>query len=165
MVVERIVEADAPADAAFIEWAQAACEIAAERLGSALPGASELSVIVVDEAEMASLNSQYRGKTGSTNVLSFAMLEGENVPLGEFRAHETGSTHAPTLLGDVVICHDVVVYEARAADKQIDQHYAHMTIHGTLHLLGFDHETKLEAAEMECLEIKALAKFGFENPY
>lgn len=107
-----------------------------------------LCIRMVDEVESAMLNRQYRKKNRSTNVLAFPM--GKN-KLG--------------LLGDLVICTAVVKREALSQDKTLAAHFSHMIIHGTLHLLGFDHKTKEEALKMESLEIKFLRQLGFANPY
>lgn len=107
-----------------------------------------LCIRMVDEAESAMLNQQYRKKSGATNVLAFPMDKNK---LG--------------LLGDLVICTAVVKQEALSQGKTLAAHFSHMIVHGTLHLLGFDHETKEEALKMELLEIKFLRQLGFVNPY
>ena len=112
---------------------------------------AQLCVRIVDEAEGTELNETYRGRTGPTNVLSF-----------NFDATELTD---PPLLGDVIICAPVVDREAQAQDKSASAHYAHMVVHGTLHLLGHDHETDSQASEMEALERDIIAGFGFANPY
>lgn len=113
----------------------------------------EVAVRIVDEAEMIELNQHYRQKQGPTNVLSFPSdipdLIKETCPL----------------LGDIIICAPVVDREAKAQSKPNKAHWAHMVIHGTLHLLGFDHMTPEQAEPMERLEIEILHTFGFNNPY
>lgn len=113
----------------------------------------ELTIRIVDEAEMTVLNRDYRHKTGSTNVLSFPFEAPEAV------------VQACLYLGDIVICAPVVVAEALRQQTVIEAHWAHMVFHGVLHLLGFDHQTAQEADAMEALEIQLLAKFGYANPY
>jgi probable rRNA maturation factor len=113
--------------------------------------AAELSVRIVDEAEITALNRQYRGKDGPTNVLSFPY---EAIPGIESK-----------LLGDVVICAPVVAGEAIAQGKPLEAHWAHMVIHGALHLLGHDHHKEDEAERMESLEIKLLKDLGYTDPY
>jgi probable rRNA maturation factor len=116
----------------------------------------ELTVRIVDENESAALNSRYRGKQGATNVLSFpaqttdppSMAAGELLPVG-----------------DVVICADVVEREAREQGKPLAAHWAHMVVHGTLHLQGYDHEKPRDATVMEARERALLAKLGFPDPY
>ncbi|MFY0991430.1 rRNA maturation RNase YbeY [Halomonas sp. C05BenzN] len=114
------------------------------------PG-SELTVRLVDEAESRSLNRDYRGRDRPTNVLSFPFESPPGIELG--------------LLGDLVICHPVVVREAREQDKSLGAHYAHMVVHGTLHLLGYDHLEDDEAEAMEALEREILAGLGISDPY
>ncbi len=111
----------------------------------------ELSIRLVNEDESAELNSQYRGKTGPTNVLSFPFES--PVPL------------EPRLLGDLVICVPVVEREAVEQGKQTCDHWAHMVVHGCLHLLGYDHIDNQDAERMEALEIRILQTLKIANPY
>ena len=106
---------------------------------------------IVDEQEMTDLNHRYRKKNKATNVLSFP----SQMP-APFRGSE---------LGDIVICAPVVEKEASEQHKTIKAHWAHMVIHGALHLLGFDHENESDAAVMEALESQILSEIGFPNPY
>jgi probable rRNA maturation factor len=117
----------------------------------------ELTVRIVDEAEIKTLNETYRHKSGVTNVLSFPFEAPAEVPLSADFAEE--------FLGDIVICAPVIQREARQQNKPLSNHWAHMTVHGTLHLLGYDHVTAQQAEEMETLEIAVLSKFGIPNPY
>tara|TARA_R110000822_G_scaffold226254_14_gene359026 strand:+ start:7354 stop:7842 length:489 start_codon:yes stop_codon:yes gene_type:complete len=111
----------------------------------------ELSVRVVDEEESADLNQRYRHKQGATNVLSFP-------------ADLPDSLQLP-LLGDLVICAQIVEREARQQDKSLDAHWAHMLIHGSLHLMGYDHIDDRDAEEMELLETKIITSLNFPPPY
>lgn len=113
--------------------------------------ASGVCIVLVDEDESQALNSRYRGKGGPTNVLSFPMQLPEQV--GE------------RVLGDLVICAPVVEREAREQGKPALAHWAHMVVHGMLHLQGYDHEAEAEAAAMEELEVRILEELGFDNPY
>jgi probable rRNA maturation factor len=113
----------------------------------------ELTVRVVDESEIAALNSRYRGKKGATNVLSF---RAEPPPDG---------VEELLPFGDVVICAEVVEREAREQGKPLAAHWAHMIVHGTLHLQGYDHEKARDAAVMEARERALLARLGFPDPY
>lgn len=113
----------------------------------------ELTIRIVAIEEMAMLNKTYRHKDGPTNVLSFP-----------FEQPEGASLEIP-LLGDIIICADVVEAEAHAQAKSVQAHWAHLVIHGCLHLLGYDHIDQNEAQIMEALEIKYLKKCGYENPY
>jgi probable rRNA maturation factor len=125
--------------------------IAATVTGRATQEQVEVSVRLVDSDEMAKLNETYRGRTGTTNVLSFpAGLPGElGIPL----------------LGDIVICAPVVRVEAAQQGKSASAHWAHMTVHGTLHLMGYDHTNEKEAEVMEALETVILSELNFSCPY
>ena len=122
---------------------------------------SELTLRLVDEPEMAELNQNYRGKQGSTNVLSFALEHEFDLPLN----CDSSTLNNPVLLGDIVICHSVIVREAVEQNKTVMNHYAHMVTHGVLHLHGYDHLDPQSADEMEALEAKILSSGGIENPY
>jgi probable rRNA maturation factor len=111
----------------------------------------ELTVRIVDEAEMAELNARYRHKTGPTNILSFPFEPPPGVELN--------------LLGDLVIAAPVVQRESREQGKTETAHWAHMIVHGTLHLLGYDHSKPAEAEDMEAREIRILHELGYSNPY
>lgn len=114
-----------------------------------------LTVRLVDAEEMQDLNSRYRGQDRPTNVLSFP------VDLPEALRGEI----SPEPLGDVVICAPVVESEARAQGKDLSDHWAHLAIHGVLHLLGYDHQDEAQAEVMEALEIRCLSELGISNPY
>ncbi len=111
----------------------------------------ELTVRIVELEESQTLNHQYRDKNKPTNVLSFPFEIPDGIELD--------------LLGDLVICADVVKDEAQAQNKNLKSHWAHMVIHGCLHLLGFDHIDDNDAQEMEALEIKLLASINIDDPY
>ena len=112
---------------------------------------TELSVRVVDEQEGQALNEKWRGKNAATNVLSFPCSLPEGVP--DF------------MLGDVVLCAPVVEREAAAQGKTEAAHWAHLLVHGILHLLGYDHEQDADARRMEKQEVAILAGLGFSDPY
>lgn len=116
----------------------------------------EIGIACVDHKQSHRLNLEYRGKDKSTNVLSFPSdIPEEVLPLLDARP-----------LGDLVICIPVVLDEAIEQHKTAQDHFIHMLVHGTLHLLGYDHETSDEdAEEMEALEVEILAKLGLDNPY
>ncbi len=132
-----------PAAAAVRRWARAAL--------SDQDRGGEITVRMVGSEEGAALNQRYRHKSGPTNVLSF--------PYGP-----PEETMMP-LLGDIVICAPVVNAEAHAQGKTPDAHWAHMVVHGVLHLLGYDHETDREARDMEALEAALLQRLGYSDPY
>ena len=125
-----------PLRADFVRWARAA-----------LVGGGEIAIRLVDAEEGRELNKEYRGKDYATNVLSFP-YEIE-----------------PVVMGDLVICPEVVAREAAEQNKALEAHYAHMTVHGMLHLQGWDHEEDDEAQEMENEEREILAALGYPDPY
>jgi probable rRNA maturation factor len=141
-------KAQVPARKELERWARSA--LAADVSG-------ELTVRIVGESESAELNSRYRGKKGATNVLSFSAKDGSASP----------PAAAGELLpfGDLVICADVVEREAREQGKALAAHWAHMVVHGALHLQGYDHENVREASIMEARERELLAELGFPDPY
>jgi len=142
-------EAQAPSREQLSIWA----ELAALQ---SIDQASEVTIRLVHKSEITKLNEQYRGKHGATNVLSFPIDENDIINTDLL-------SHRP--LGDVVICHDVVVSEAKLQGKTVLEHYAHMVTHGILHLCGYDHIEEHEALEMEALEVAALARSEIANPY
>jgi probable rRNA maturation factor len=142
--VSRAARADwSPSRAQFLAWSSAALP------RSELP--ASLSIRVVGSSNSRRLNAQYRGKDKPTNVLSFA---------------GTGTLpDGVRLLGDLVICAPLVTREARARGKTLKAHWAHLTVHGVLHLLGMDHEHAAEAVRMERKETQILDRLGFSDPY
>ena len=115
--------------------------------------AAELTLRIVDVTEMTELNTRYRHKSGATNVLSFPFDMPANIDF------------TIPVLGDIVICADIVNREANVQEKMRSAHWAHMVIHGVLHLLGYDHEKEIDAIQMESEEIAILISLGFEDPY
>lgn len=136
-------EKNLPSEEQFTAWVNAA--IADRRTDI------ELTVRIVDAAESAELNLRYRNKPGPTNVLSFPA---DYEPQFNFPQ-----------LGDIIICAPVVSKEASANNIELLAHWAHITIHGTLHLLGFDHIEKSDAIKMEKLETQIVSQFGYPPPY
>ena len=118
---------------------------------------ADLAIRIVDSKEGRALNRHYRGKDYATNVLSFPaeVAEGVKLPKG---------VKMP-LLGDLVLCAPVIAREAREQGKPLNAHYAHLTVHGALHLLGWDHEDECDAECMEKLEREILAGLGIDDPY
>jgi probable rRNA maturation factor len=125
-----------PTQAEFRKWAK-----------SALDADAEITLRLVDEAEGRTLNHDYRGKDYATNVLSFPLAE------------------EPHLIGDIALCAPVVVREAKEQNKTPKAHFAHLTIHGILHLRGYEHETEAQAELMETLETEIVTKLGYADPY
>ena len=137
MAVQYASEAqDLPTAAQFRKWAKLA-----------LRADAEIALRVVDEAEGQALNRDYRGKDYATNVLTFPLAE------------------EPLLMGDIVLCAPVVAREAETQQKPLLAHYAHLTVHGVLHLQGYDHETEAEAEIMETLETEIITQLGYADPY
>jgi probable rRNA maturation factor len=147
--------AGVPHARSFARWANAAFAGGAARRKSQ---AVELAIRVVGAAESRRLNRTWRGKDKPTNVLSF----GGNGDIHHFRS---GNDECPHFLGDLAICAPVVAREAREQGKPAAAHWAHMVVHGVLHLLGYDHENDRDAEQMEAREVKILAQLGMPNPY
>ena len=119
----------------------------------------EVSVRFAEDEEVRALNASYRGKDKATNVLSFPMVEADHL-------HMLGEQEGEVLLGDVVLARGVCTREAADKGVSVEAHATHLIVHGTLHLLGYDHETSEEQAQqMEAIECKALAALGIANPY
>lgn len=134
---------DIPPDAKMRIWCESALNARHEN--------AALALRIVDDEEMLSLNTQFRQKTSTTNVLSFPCELPPELELDE--------------LGDIVICAPVVEQEAKDQNKPRDAHWAHMIVHGTLHLQGYDHIEENEAEEMEALEDTIITALGFPPPY
>lgn len=144
IAIDRACEpSSAPSDAQFSRWVTAALDSNADPI--------ELSIRLVDEIEGENLNQFYRGKSGATNVLSFPF--------------DAVAPVALPILGDLVICEPVVIREAREQNKSLDAHWAHMVVHGVLHLLGYDHINDLDTDVMENLETKILLSLNYPAPY
>jgi len=146
--LQKRVRAWAPRRADIASWA-------GEALGRRAAN-REVSVRLVGRAESRKLNAHYRGKDYATNVLSFPALPAAIAPK---------SSDATQPLGDLVICPPVLRVEAREQRKTLRAHWAHLVVHGSLHLIGYDHEDDADAQRMERREIAVLRKLGFTNPY
>lgn len=127
---------DVPSVRRLRAWALAAC-----------PARADITLRIVGEREARRLNRSYRGRATATNVLSF------------------GYARTPELRGDIVLCHPVVLREARAQCKKVAAHYAHLVIHGVLHLRGYGHARRVAATRMEARERRILRALGFADPY
>jgi probable rRNA maturation factor len=132
-----------PSEANFRLWVEKALPTLGEEF--------EVTIRIVDEEESHALNHEYRGQDKPTNVLSFPFEAPPGLEL--------------PLLGDLVICTQIVEKEAKEQDKELLHHWAHMTIHGILHLRGYDHINDDEADEMELIETQLLASLSISNPY
>ncbi|SHE19882.1 rRNA maturation RNase YbeY [methanotrophic endosymbiont of Bathymodiolus puteoserpentis (Logatchev)] len=143
--IQRIVDLDSlPSDDDFQLWVETALADYNQD--------AEILIRIIDTQEMIELNSRYRGKLGATNILSFPF----ELPDG---------VEAIDLLGDLVVCAAVLEQEAEQQNKTLSAHWAHIIIHGVLHLLGYDHLTNDEAIEMESKEIILLQELHIDNPY
>lgn len=125
-----------PTEAQFRNWARKALRVD-----------TEIALRIVDEEESRSLNRDYRGKDYATNVLTFPLTE------------------EPHLIGDIMLCAPVILRESSEQHKSADAHFAHLTVHGVLHLHGYDHETEAEAELMETLETEIITQLGYPDPY
>jgi probable rRNA maturation factor len=147
--VQRAADEDSTPDDAFVAgWVTRAIEAARDS------GDCEVSVRIVDAAEIQALNRDYRGKDRPTNVLSFPAGDVAGLPDDEVSP-----------LGDIVVCASVVRDESVAQGKAVADHWAHMLVHGVLHLFGYDHQSDQEAEAMEALEIEILGAHGIGDPY
>ena len=164
MMLEIALEADEEWDSSR-SWEQlvrgaaeaAIAESAFPRLASSSRPV-ELSVRLANDDEVRALNGKWRGKDAATNVLSFPLADGDDFV-------DTKNADRELLLGDIVLARGVCAAEAADKGVPIEQHAAHLVVHGTLHLLGYDHHGDAEAAEMETREVRALARLGIPDPY
>lgn len=135
--------ANLPAECDILRWASAAI--------AAVDAASEVTIRVVDREKMKNANKEWRKQNKATNILSFP---------ADFPS-QTGINY----LGDLLICADVLLEESQLQEKSLHAHWAHIVVHGMLHLQGFDHIDTQQASEMESREVEILATFGYNNPY
>jgi probable rRNA maturation factor len=164
MMLEIALEADEEWDSSrsWVELARKAAEAAIAESAFPQLGESsrhvELSVRLAGDEEVRGLNSHWRGKDKPTNVLSFPMAETYELE----QADEDGPA---IMLGDIILAHGVCEREAAEKGVTIDEHATHLVVHGTLHLLGYDHLADADAVDMERREADALARLGIANPY
>lgn len=118
----------------------------------------EISIRLSDDDEVRALNSEWRGKDRPTNVLSFPMVARNELS-------DAKVTHNELLLGDIILARGVCEAEAEEKGVSLERHATHLIVHGTLHLLGYDHHAEDEAADMEAREVRALSRLGIANPY
>lgn len=145
-------DADLPSASQAVLWAQTAARLAGGAQG-------EIAIRIIDEAESQALNHDYRGKDAPTNVLSFPFELPEGLP------EELQAELGDGIIGDIAICASVVRQEAQQQGKASEAHWAHMVVHGVLHLLGYDHINDQDANIMEALETRILSELGYPNPY
>ena len=164
MMLEIALEADEEWDSrgSWDELVRSAAEAAIAE--SAFPQLAtsertvELSVRLAGDQEVRELNGKWRGHDKATNVLSFPLVDAAEL-------QDTNVSGRELLLGDIVLAHGVCESEADEKGVSIEQHAAHLVVHGTLHLLGYDHQHDDDAAEMEAREVRALARLGIADPY
>jgi probable rRNA maturation factor len=149
VVAESPLWAEAPGSE---EVARRAVDAALAQTGRRCKTSAEIAVVLADDARLKTLNQIWRGKDQPTNVLSFPAAEGEEIATAD-------------LLGDVVVAYETVSREAQESGKSFNAHFAHLVVHGTLHLFGFDHLDDEEAETMENAERAALAQIGIADPY
>ena len=163
MTLDIVLDADPDWDST--DWQQLAEQSAAAAIAeSAFPGlaagprAVELSMRLAGDDEVQTLNKQWRGKDKPTNVLSFPMAEAAELD-------GAGEPGPELMLGDIILARGVCAAEAAAKSIPFDRHAAHLMVHGTLHLLGYDHQDEAAATDMEARETRALARLGIADPY
>lgn len=144
--IQNALDSTSPiAEDAITQWAQLALRDH--------KACAELTIRLVSTAEMTQLNYSYRNKNKTTNVLAFPCMLPDHIELEH------------PLLGDIIICPEVLLAESKEQHKSLEEHWALIVIHGVLHLLGYDHIEDNDAAVMQALEIKLLAELGYTNPY
>ena len=163
-MLEIAIEADGEWDSSSgwdeIAWAAATAAIAESAFPQLGNGKRtvELSIRLGTDAEVHALNAEWRGKDKPTNVLSFPMMEAAELD-------EAGSSGPELMLGDIILAHGVCATEAEEKAIPLERHAAHLMVHGTLHLLGYDHMDEGSAADMEAREVRALSRMGIADPY
>ena len=164
MMLEVAVDADGEWDSST-DWQRLAREAAAAAIAESAfpqliegPRTTELSVRLTSDEEVRALNAHWRGKDKPTNVLSFPMAE-------PYELEQSDDDGPELLIGDVILARGVCVSEAAEKGVSVEQHAKHLVVHGTLHLLGYDHQADSDAADMEQREIRALARLGIADPY
>ena len=148
VLIDDVHDENAPVLKQFQRWVDETLTVVSEKVPSSC---IEICISIIDSKTSAELNDTYRQKSGPTNVLSFTY---DPIPGVQQES-----------LGDLAICAELVESEALTQHKKSSAHWAHLTVHGVLHLLGYDHIAENEAVMMESLEIQILQKLGFENPY
>lgn len=145
---KSLTKSRAPTQKNFQRWVNQTLKIIPKKIPCCV---HEICIVIIDRKTSAKLNKTYRHKKGSTNVLSFP--------------YEKMPGIQSTSLGDLAICADIVAIEAKAQHKKLISHWAHLTVHGVLHLSGYDHVKDRDAVVMEQWEIEILEKLGIKNPY
>ena len=164
MTLELALDADEDWDSST-DWARLAEAAARAAIAeSAFPALAEaarpveLSVVLTDDQQVRALNAEWRGKDNPTNVLSFPQAEPEELD-------DAGTDGPELMLGDIVLARETCAREAQEKAIALEDHATHLLVHGTLHLLGYDHQDDDSAEDMEARETRALARLGIANPY
>lgn len=148
----------------FLELAQTAVSITLKYLNLP-PETAEISLLACDDAQITNLNADFRDKPKATNVLSWPSEERAAMSPGTAPIPPQHGPDGLMALGDIAVSFETCQRESEAASKPLSDHVTHLIVHGTLHLLGYDHETEPDAALMEGLEVKILGKLGLDDPY
>lgn len=164
MSVDCIIEDRRWADAGILQIAVSAFDSTLRKLGYD-PDHFEIGLLACDDAKITELNAEFREKPGPTNVLSWPSAERGATEDGGKPLTVLQEMKGDTFLGDIAISYDTCAAEAVAADKPLKSHALHLLVHGTLHLLGYDHERDADARLMERLEVQILANLGQPDPY
>lgn len=162
MTVDCIIEDPRWDEAGLEPLAEAAVAATLSRLGLE-PSVFVVSLLGCDDARIAALNGEFRGRDGATNVLSWPSAERGAQAAGEMPQAPDPGREAE--LGDIAIAYETCAREARETGRTLVQHATHLVVHGTLHLLGYDHERGADATLMEGLEVEILGKLGIDDPY
>jgi probable rRNA maturation factor len=155
LALDEISSIELPDNKLIQQWASAAIDAALKNKNQEKYNEMQMTVRIVEETEISQLNENFRHKSGATNVLSFPFVPPPGIPIDETFYS----------LGDLAVCATVVNKEATEQLKKNIAHWAHIIIHGTLHLMGFDHQNEKEACDMESLETKIMFELGFPDPY
>ena len=165
MLTDTIIEDDRWSAVAFEELAETAAQAVLAHLGMACE-TFEIAVLACDDTRIAELNADFRDKDKATNVLSWPSEERGVEVDGDVPAlPEQSFPGMPEELGDIAISYDTCAREAEAASKPMSEHVTHLMVHGTLHLLGYDHVRDKDATLMEATEVAILGKLGLPDPY
>ena len=164
MPIELNITEDRWAELDLVSLTKAACDTCLVHLGLE-PEACEISVLAGDDAAIANLNSEFRGKPQPTNVLSWPAQSLEPAEEGEAPTAPQSDPFGEIELGDIALAYETCAREAAEAGKPLADHVTHLIVHGLLHLLGYDHIRDVDATLMEGLEITILGKLGLDDPY
>jgi probable rRNA maturation factor len=161
--IDLVIEDDRWVQLPLLTLATRAVDAAIAATGA--PDGYEVALLACDDARIAELNAEFRGKPTPTNVLSWPAFDLAPLQPGDTPGGLPEASGFDDTLGDIALAYDTCVREARAQGKTVEDHVTHLILHGTFHLLGFDHETEADAHRMETLESQTLAEMGIRDPY